>query len=160
MAGAWRQEGFAKQYAQGIHLSTLRQRLTIGRGSIFFWIACWCIEMWTWTRRCLPGSWAGRFMTGDEDVINISREVHINDALMWEYEWGGSSVSCSHLRAAASGEVRSWMNHVCWTTGGEVRRVELRAERFEEVEPRAGRFVEAWYILGPWSSNCMVCLGL
>jgi len=46
--------------------------------------------------------------------------------------------------------------HVCWTIGGEVRRVGLRAGRFVEARPRAGRFVEASYILGPWSSNCLV----
>jgi len=37
------------------------------------------------------------------------------------------------------------MDQMCWTTGGEVRRVGLQARRF----------VEAWYILGPWPSNCM-----
>jgi len=32
--------------------------------------------------------------------------------------------------------------HVCWTTGGEVRRVGLQAGRFVEVGLRAVRFVE------------------
>jgi len=32
---------------------------------------------------------------------------------------------CSHLRVVASGEVCSWMDHACWATGGEVRRVGL-----------------------------------
>jgi len=40
--------------------------------------------------------------------------------------------------------------------GKEVRRVRLRAGRFIEAEPRAGRFVKASYILGPWPSNCLV----
>jgi len=53
------------------------------------------------------------------------------------------------------------VDHVCWTTGEEVRRVGpgarrfveagLRAGRFVETGPRAGRFVEASYILSPWS---------
>jgi len=30
-------------------------------------------------------------------VINMSGVVHINDALMWGYERGGSYVSCSNL---------------------------------------------------------------
>jgi len=43
------------------------------------------------------------------------------------------------------------VDHVCWTMGGqvcivglqalEVRRAELRARRFVEVGPQAGRFV-------------------
>jgi len=33
------------------------------------------------------------------------------------------------------------VNHMCWTTGGQVRRVGLRAGRFVEAGPRAGRFV-------------------
>ena len=48
------------------------------------------------------------------------------------------------------------MDNVCWTTGGEVRRVRLRARRFVEARPQVGRFVEASYILGPWSSNWLV----
>jgi len=47
------------------------------------------------------------------------------------------------------------LDHVCWTTGGEVRRVGLRAGRFVEVGPRASRFVEACYILVPWSIICV-----
>jgi len=35
------------------------------------------------------------------------------------------------------------VDHMCWTTGGQVRRVGLRAGRFEEARPRAGRFVRA-----------------
>ena len=42
------------------------------------------------------------------------------------------------------------VDHMCWTTSGDVRRVGLRAGRFVEVEPRAGRFVGASYILDPW----------
>jgi len=42
------------------------------------------------------------------------------------------------------------MNHVCWTTGGEVRRVGLQVGRFVEVWPWADKFMEAWYILGSW----------
>jgi len=63
----------------------------------------------------------GMFMAGSEHMINMS------------------------------GEVRSWMDHMCWTTGGEVCRVRIRARRFVEVGPRAYKFVEACYILGPWS---------
>ena len=48
------------------------------------------------------------------------------------------------------------MDHVVWTTSREVHRIALRAGRFIKVGPRAGRFVEASYILGPWSSNCLV----
>jgi len=67
------------------------------------------------------------------------------------------------------------MDHVCWTTGGEVRRFGLRVERFVEVGlreerfveaglragrfveagPRAGMFVGASYIMNPWSINCV-----
>jgi len=57
------------------------------------------------------------------------------------------------------------MDHVCWTTGGEVHRVGLRAGRFieaglqagrfVEAEPQASRFVGASYILSPWSINCV-----
>ena len=46
-------------------------------------------------------------------------------------------------------ELCSWIDHVFWTTGGEVRRIGLRARRFVEARPRAGRFVEGCYILGP-----------
>ena len=35
------------------------------------------------------------------------------------------------------------MDHVCWTMGGEIRRVRLRAGRFVEAGLRAGRFMEA-----------------
>jgi len=28
--------------------------------------------------------------------------------------------------------------------------------RFVEAGPRAGRFVEACYIIGPWLSNCVL----
>ena len=31
-----------------------------------------------------------------------------------------------------------------WTTGGEVRRVGLRAGKFVEAGPRAGRFMKAY----------------
>ena len=100
----------------------------------FFLISFWCVEMWTWTRRCLIVSWVGRFMIGDEQW-----GVSYYDALVWGYERGGSYVPCSHLRATTS----------------EVRRVGLRAGRFIEVGPRVSRYMEAWYILGPWPSNCM-----
>jgi len=33
------------------------------------------------------------------------------------------------------------MDHMCWTTGGKVRRVGLRAGKFVEAGPRAGKFV-------------------
>ena len=65
-----------------------------------------------------------------ECVFNMSGEVHINDTLMREYKLGSSYVSCSHLRVVVSGEVLSWMDHTCWTTGGEFRRIGLRAGRF------------------------------
>jgi len=35
------------------------------------------------------------------------------------------------------------LDHVCWTTGGEVRRVGLRAGRFVEARLLMGSFVEA-----------------
>ena len=41
------------------------------------------------------------------------------------------------------------MDYVCWTRGGEVCRVGLRAGRFVEARPQAGRFMEASYILSP-----------
>jgi len=57
------------------------------------------------------------------------------------------------------------VDHVCWTTDGEVRKVgllagrfveaRLQAGRFVEVGSRAGRFVGASYILSPWSINCV-----
>jgi len=47
----------------------------------------------------------------------------------------------AHVRDATCGEVRGLEDHMCWTTGGQVRRVGLRAERFVEAGPRAGRFV-------------------
>jgi len=43
----------------------------------------------------------------------MSGEVHINDTFVRGYEQGGSYVPFSHLRVAASEEVRSWMDHVC-----------------------------------------------
>jgi len=58
---------------------------------------------------------------------NMSEEVHINDTLVWGYKRGGSYVKCSHLRVVVCGEVRSWMDHACWTTGREF--VELNYER-------------------------------
>jgi len=42
-----------------------------------------------------------------EHVINMSGKVHIKDTLLWEYEWEGSYVPCSHLRVVASGKVRN-----------------------------------------------------
>ena len=33
------------------------------------------------------------------------------------------------------------VDHMCWTTGGQVRRAGLQAGRFVEAGPRAGRFV-------------------
>jgi len=33
------------------------------------------------------------------------------------------------------------VGHMCWTTGEQVRRAGLRAGRFVEAGPRAGRFV-------------------
>jgi len=33
------------------------------------------------------------------------------------------------------------VDHMCWTTGIKVRRAGLRAGRFVEAGPRAGRFV-------------------
>ncbi|QCD87256.1 hypothetical protein DEO72_LG3g1790 [Vigna unguiculata] len=42
------------------------------------------------------------------------------------------------LRDATCGEVRGLVDHMCWTTGGEVRRAGLRAGRFVEAGPRAG----------------------
>jgi len=47
------------------------------------------------------------------------------------------------------------VDHVYWTTGGEVRRVELRAGRFVEAGPRVGRFVWASHIPSPWSIICV-----
>ena len=49
------------------------------------------------------------------------------------------------------------MDHVCWTTGGEVCRIGLREGRFVEAGPRADMFVEASYILSPWSIICVTC---
>jgi len=72
-------------------------------------------------------------------MINMRREVYINDTLVWGYERGGLYVLCSHLRVATSGKVRSGMDHAYWTTGGEVRRVGLRVGRFVELNhERAG----------------------
>jgi len=67
-------------------------------------------------------------------MINMRMEVHINDILLWGYRWRDSYVLCSHLRVATSGKVRSWMDHACWTTSEEVRRVRLRARRFVELD--------------------------
>jgi len=89
-----------------------------------FCMAC-CVGFglgYAWSYHERVGSWLVL-----EHVINISEEVHINDTLEWGYERGGSYVSCSHLRAATSGKVRS-----CWImcVGLQVRRsVELDYER-------------------------------
>jgi len=99
-------------------------------------------------------SWAGKFMNGDEHVINMSGEVHINDTLMWGYERGGSYVSCSHLRTATSGEVWSRVLDYglggpwSWTTSGEVRR----------DRTTSGHICGSMYILGPRSNVGMVCM--
>ena len=50
---------------------------------------------------------------------------------------------------------RYLVDHMCWTTGEEVRRVGLRAGRFVEAGPRESRFVGASYILSPWLINCV-----
>jgi len=91
---------------------------------------------YAWSYHERVGSWLVL-----ERVINMSREVHINDTLMWGYERGGSYVSCSHLRVATSEEVRSWMDHMCWTTGKEVCRVGLWARRFVELDHEQ---VDSW----------------
>jgi len=49
------------------------------------------------------------------------------------------------------------VNHMCWTTGGDVYRVGLQGEKFVEAGPQANRFVEASHILSPWSTNCVTC---
>jgi len=82
-------------------------------------------------------------MIGHECVINMSEEVHINDALMWGYEREGS-FRAHTWGVATSGKVGSWMDHACWTTGGEVRRIGLRVGRYVEVVPQANMLVEAW----------------
>ena len=69
-----------------------------------------------------------------ECVINMSGEVHINDTIVWGYKRGGSYIPCSHLRVAVSGEVHSWMDHACWTTGKEIHRVKLRVGKFVELD--------------------------
>ncbi|QCE00725.1 hypothetical protein DEO72_LG7g2015 [Vigna unguiculata] len=65
----------------------------------------------------------------------------------------GKFVELDHERAGGlgSGDVgqchervgSQLLDHVCWTTSGEFRRVVQQAGRFVEVGPRAGRFVEA-----------------
>ena len=42
--------------------------------------------------------------------------------------------------------------------GWEVRRVGLQARKFVKAGPRVGRFVEALYILSPWSIICVTCM--
>ncbi|QCE06260.1 hypothetical protein DEO72_LG9g1271 [Vigna unguiculata] len=54
------------------------------------------------------------------------------------YERGRFVCSALTLRDATCGEVRGLVDHMCWTTGVQVRRVGLRAGRFVEAEPRAG----------------------
>ena len=39
---------------------------------MFFLNLFLCVEMWTWTKRCLALSRAGRFVTGDERMISMS----------------------------------------------------------------------------------------
>ncbi|QCD87509.1 hypothetical protein DEO72_LG3g2045 [Vigna unguiculata] len=47
--------------------------------------------------------------------------------LTWGYERGRVVCSVLTLRDATCGEVRGLVDHMCWTTGGQVRRVGLRA---------------------------------
>jgi len=124
------------------------------RGSVRILLCFVCLRCRTWTKRCLTcHEWISSWLVL-EHVINMSGDVYINDTLVWRYEWEGSYVPCSHLRVTTS---RRFVAK--WTTSKEVSRVRLRVERFVEVGPRAGRLVEAWYILDQWSSTCMVCLG-
>jgi len=91
-------------------------------GSVRSWYILHGLLCWSWSRICLIFSWAGRFMTSDEHVI-----IWTGRFILWcsrVNEQGGSYVSWSHLRATASGEVRS-----CWITC-----VGLRARRFVELD--------------------------
>jgi len=76
--------------------------------------------------------------------------------LMWGYEQG--RFVCSVLtfeRCCVRGG--TWLvDHMCWTTGGQVRRVGLRVGRYVEAGPWTGRFVWASWILSPWLS--MLCV--
>ena len=92
---------------------------------------------WSYNERV--GSWLVL-----ERVIKMSREVYINDTLVWGFERGGSYILCSHLRVAASRGVRSWMDHACWTMSREVRWVGLWLGRFVELDHERASSWKYW----------------
>ncbi|QCD83700.1 hypothetical protein DEO72_LG2g4047 [Vigna unguiculata] len=93
-----------------------------------------CLE-WRLEARCaLP--------SGDERTVARTGRWRLAQCF---YTWIGrccamSGFVCSvlTLRDATCREVRGLMDHMCWTTGGQVRRVGLRVGRFVEAGPRAG----------------------
>jgi len=66
-------------------------------------------------------------------VIDAGREVRIGCTLVWGYERVGLYVPSSHLRLLWAGRFIVGV-HACWTTGGQVRRVGLRAGRSVELD--------------------------
>jgi len=80
----------------------------------------------------------------------MSEEVHIQLLSHGDTSEVGSYVSCSRLRDATCGELQGfWITCVGLRAGRsveqdyerEVRRARVRAGRFVEAGPRAGRFV-------------------
>ena len=117
--------GIAKRSALIFHLVALRLRQAMVQ-----WQGAFCMAYYVgpgleyaWPYHERVGSW---FLM--ERMVNMSGDVHISDPLVW-YERGGLYVPCSHLRVAASREVRSWMH----------MRVELQAGKSVELDhERAG----------------------
>jgi len=55
-------------------------------------------------------------MIGGEHMINISGEVHINDALVWRYERRGSYVFVLTLKGCCE-QADSWKHDISWVHG-------------------------------------------
>jgi len=73
--------------------------------------------------------WVGRFMDG-VDMWGYEQGGSYPVTLTWGYERGRFVCFVLTLRDATCGEVRGLVDHMCWTTGGQVRRAGLRAGRF------------------------------
>ncbi|QCE06799.1 hypothetical protein DEO72_LG9g1813 [Vigna unguiculata] len=69
--------------------------------------------------------------------------------LVWRYKRGRFVCSVLTLERCCEHEGTWLVDHICWTTGGQIRRVGLRVGRFIEAGPRAGMFVSPFlFVIG------------
>ena len=77
------------------------------------------------------------------DQNNHGRKSFLHWSLLWGYERGRFVCSVLTLERCCVRGSMYLVDHVCWTTGGQDRRVGLREGRFVEAKPRVDRFMWA-----------------